>query len=463
MRATARPTAHVRGAARGAAAIVARAALLALAACSSSPPAAKPPPNVVLVLADTARADRMSLYGYERPTTPHLDARAASAVVFEAAHSQAPCTFPSVNSILTSRSPHHFFDQPLGDWSIPAAFPTVAEILRAHGYATFAVSASSVVRATPSKVNTVGGFAAGFDTFDERCRERPAWCVNERALTLARAARKPFFAYLHYMDPHHPYAAPRPYRNHFAQPIETSKRIASGDPQPILEAMYKRNERRDWSREVRFLSDSYDDEMRYLDAALDEMIAAMEALDPERGTLIVLAADHGEDFLEHGDLMHCRSLYETSLHVPLVLWIPGVAGTRVAGPVQNLDVVPTLLDLLGIDAAQAGLEGRSLRAAIGGDAIRTPAYAIHFTQRSILDGSDKLIYDLTTGSRRLYDLAGDPGETTELSSRETARAAALEQRVLERVAATEAGGDTARAARLSGQVEERLRTLGYIE
>ena len=419
-------------------------------------------PNVVLVLVDTLRADRTSLHGYARATTPRLDERARAAVVFDAARSQASCTFPSVNSLLTSRGPQHFYDQPVNSWAIPAGIPTLAEILARNGWSTFAVSASSVVRATPSDVNHTGGYGAGFATFDESCERRDATCVNVRALALARAARPPFFAYLHYMDPHHPYSPP-PGGRHFAKADPTMpRRIRAGDPGPILASIYAKHEKRDWSREVAYLSDSYDDEIRTLDGSLELLFGQIARLGGGRDTVVVLASDHGEDFLEHGDLMHCRTLHDTSLHVPLVMWLPGVAARRIATPVQNLDVVPTLLDYLGLDAEHEGLEGRSLRPLIEGRDDPAPVYAALEAQRAIVDGRDKLVLDLDTGRSRLFDVVADPGERTDLAAQRPDRADALVRRLREYVARTE-GADAHGAAKLSREVQDRLRAVGYLE
>jgi arylsulfatase A-like enzyme len=436
---------------------------LATVACTRGPDARDVPPNVVVILADTTRADRLSLYGYGRETTPRLARLASSAVVFEAARSQAACTFPSVNSILTSRYPFHFYDQPLGSWAIPAETKTMAEILKGHGYATFAVSASAVVRATPSKVNKVGGYAAGFDVFDESCVDRDAACVSGRAVALTAASQQPFFAYLHFMDPHHPYRPPDAFRHHFAKPIAGDDRLRRGDPGRILTSLYKRKEGRDWSREIAYLSDSYDDEIRYLDFELEHLLAKLRAASDGRDTIVVFASDHGEDFFEHGDLMHCRTLHDTSIHVPLVMWLPGVPGERVATPVQNLDIVPTLLDYLGIDATPYGLEGRSLRANIEGDTTSVPVYSAQSSLRAVVEGDDKLVYDLESTQAQLFDVTKDRAENDDLATMRADRAKALEESLLTRITATEGGGDTRRAERVSRKVQDRLRALGYLE
>lgn len=442
------------------------AACLALAAGCAPSEAPEPRPNVVLILVDTARADRLSLYGYPRATTPALERRAKSGVVFETARSQAACTFPSVNSLLTSQSPHHFLKQRLGDWSIPEGISSIAEILRRHGYATYAVSASSVVRATPSRQNKTGGYGRGFDVFDESCERQPGKCVSQRGLALVRRSPAPYFLYLHYMDPHHPYAAPQGFRHHFARPAPppTSPQLRRGDPKPLLRALYEQGQRGDWSAALRYLSDSYDDEIRYFDVVLEKLLSRLEQNRKGRDTLVVLTSDHGEDFLEHEHLMHCRSLYETSIRVPLVMWIPGVAGRRVAEPVENLDIVPTILDYLGIDPGADALEGRSLRSRIEGhEEPSSPTWAAQSDLRAVVTDGYKLIYDLRARNARLFDLANDPAERNDLAEADPERAGPLEKLLSDRVAATEARGDATRPLRLSEEVEKGLRALGYLE
>jgi hypothetical protein len=159
-------------------------------------------PNVIIVLVDTLRADHMSTYGYTRPTTPYLDTLAETSFVFERARSQAACTFPSVNTLFTSRYAFDYYQLPEGEMGIPDRFPTIAELLHDQGYATAAVSASPIVRVTPSDHNPSAGFGAGFDVFDETCLWDTAACVNLRAQKLLADLEEPFFLYLHYMEPH---------------------------------------------------------------------------------------------------------------------------------------------------------------------------------------------------------------------------------------------------------------------
>jgi arylsulfatase A-like enzyme len=144
-------------------------------------PAEPEPLNVIIVVVDTLRADHVGTFGYDRSTTPFIDRFASDAVVFERARSQAACTFPSVNSLLTSRYPGIFIRHPKGQMGIPSSCTSIAEILQDRGWSTTAVSASHIVRATPTEYNPGGGFDRGFDTFVEGCRWRHGSCLSNMA------------------------------------------------------------------------------------------------------------------------------------------------------------------------------------------------------------------------------------------------------------------------------------------
>ncbi len=424
--------------------------------------------NVLLILVDTLRADHLGAYGYARETSPHLDAFAARSVLFENARSQAPCTVPSVNSLLTSQHALRFqgrrrktLKMPLG---IPATAASAAEIFRANGYRTAAVSASPVVRRTPTRHNPEGGFDAGFEAFVEDCLREDAACVNRAALGLIDEMERPFFLYLHYMEPHAPYRPPPSYRRRFARDATRGGFVAEGNPKPIGRMLYGRGpevtlDDADWQH----LIDLYDDEIRYFDERFQGLLEALEQRDLTRNTLIVLASDHGENFRDHGHVEHCRDLFDSEIKTPLVIHVPGAGSSRrISLPVQNLDVVPTLVDLLGLDAGGARFDGRSLRPAIEGEALpAAPVLASWNTTRSLVSGPYKVLVDAEAGRVEVYDLSADPGESRDLGARERTLArhlGALLEREFER-----AGLDVALDPESARALEDRLRELGYLE
>lgn len=440
-------------------------ALLLLASCSRSGPER---PNLIIILVDTLRADHLGVYGYGRDTSPNVDAFARGAVRFASARSQASCTFPSANSILTSRSPARFLGQPGQAIGIPEGIPSIAEILRKNGYRTAAVSTSPIVRNTPHAVNPTGGFGRGFDTFEEKCLWRPAACVNARALEhLRREDGRPFFLYLHYIDPHAPYRPPPGERRHFrfARRGGSDKHfIRRGEMAPLM----KRTS--DGKRhggvtpaDLQHLIDLYDEEIAYFDRRFGELLAAMREAGILDDTVLVFTSDHGEDFLEHDYLSHCRTLFDTSIKTPLLVHVPGVEPRVVTAPVQNLDIVPTLLDYAGIDPAGLSLEGRSLRALIEGREDGEPRwqFASQAVFRSVSGDRFKLIHDLKGGEYWLYDVAADPEETRNVLTRERRSFHSLKDSLSSWIARTE--GEAGESVRKSEEAEARLKALGYLQ
>ncbi|HEY0558248.1 MAG TPA: sulfatase [Thermoanaerobaculia bacterium] len=439
------------------------AAALLLASCHRQPAR---PRNVILILVDTLRADRLSGFGYGRPTSPAVDAFAREAVKFTADRSQAPCTFPSVNSLLTSRWPAAFLDQPGQKLGIPPGIPSLAEILGQRGFHTVAVSASAVVRRSPSRFNPSGGFDRGFDVFHEDCVWRPAACVNAAAaphLQLPKPGDKPLFLYLHFIDPHGPYRPPPGRRRKFTTGSPDKEWVRLGDPNPIADWLYKGKPNPGFTpADVQYLKDLYDGEIAYFDSQFVELLAALRKAGLLDDSIVIFTADHGEEFLEHGDVKHCRNLFDTTLHVPLLVRVPGVAPHTVASPVAGLDLVPTVLDYLGIDAKGRRFEGRSLRPEIegtGGQREGEIQYGLQGTLRSASDDHFKLIQDLAGAPPRLFDLQADPGETRDVLAAQRRAYAALHDALTRWLAKNEGKGaaDAARAA------QERLRSLGYIE
>jgi arylsulfatase A-like enzyme len=435
---------------------------LVAVACGRELPA---PRNVLVVLVDTLRADHLSLYGYGRPTSPHLDRRGRRATVFEQARSQAPCTFPSVNSILTSRYPIEFLGRGKGEHGIPAETPTWAEILAAHGFSTGAVSASFVVRDGRSAERPEGLFGRGFDRFDESCERRPADCVNARALAMLDELRPPFFLYLHYMEPHDPYGPPASFARRWSTGYRSELDFVNGGgmwrlkhalfgPEPAVPVR---------ARDFEHLRDLYDEEVAYFDEELERLMGALESRALLDETLVVLLADHGEHLqFEHHQLQHCQSVWEEAIRTPLVVWRPGEReGRRIADPVQNVDALPTVLDLLGVAHERGAFRGRSLRRLLdGGRLPERPGFAHHDRWLTAFDRRHKLIVDLETGERRLFDLAADPGEHYDLSA---SRPDALERLSEALRAWAAAEGLSAEELRRRGDAAKAtLRALGYL-
>ncbi|MDH3813441.1 MAG: sulfatase [Acidobacteriota bacterium] len=443
--------------------------LIALPLLSCDQQARRPrpaPKNVIVVMVDTLRADHMSAYGYERETTPFIERFASQGFVFEHARSQASCTFPSVNSLLTSRNPAIFTRQEEGQLGIPDEYPSIAEVLKEHGYRTIAVSASPIVRASPSEFNPIGGFDRGYDTFVEDTLWLPGGQVNRAIARELDTLEEPFFLYAHYMDPHGPYRPPERYEKRFAGEYDGHEFIRRGNPVPIGEMLYKNGRHFDITdRDIQHLVDLYDDEIRYFDGVFRRLIKNLEDRDLLDNTLIIISSDHGEEFLEHGHIKHCRGVWDTVTRVPLIFRFPGVeGGQRFGSAVQNLDIVPTILDYLEIEPEGLNLEGTSLLPVLEGDGpSREFAFADQRAYRSADDGRFQLILNGENGVVTLYDLISDPLEQHDLFRSDHPELARLSDALNMWLT------DTGQLMRFDEEIaaakkkEEELRALGYLE
>ena len=435
-------------------------------ACGLLPADPVPPRNVVFVLVDTLRADHMSLYGYERSTTPFIDSLAARSVVFDRARSQAACTFPSVNSILTSRYAFDFYRQEKGEMGIPGEYPTLAEILQAAGYRTLAVSASPIVRSTPSKENPGAGFGRGFDVFDETCLWNNAECVNTIALGHLQKLEEPFFLYLHYMDPHDEYRVTENSEiERFAGPYDGHDFIAAGDIDPIADMLFSDGPQFEITdRDIRHLVDLYDDEIRYFDSQLDGIFTHWESSGLLDRSLVVITSDHGEEFMEHNQVGHCRGVWDTLTRVPLILRSPVIeGGQRIEAPVQLVDLVPTLLDELDIDAPELVAEGVSLKGVMrGAPPVRHYSFSDQGRFRAADDGRWQIILDGVSSVITLFSTVSDPLAQRNVFSGSHPEAERLGNALKDwlQVSGQWVRFDAALAA--SKAKEDELRALGYL-
>ncbi|MBN8549611.1 MAG: sulfatase [Deltaproteobacteria bacterium] len=288
-------------------------------------------PNVLVILLDTLRADHLGMYGYERDTSPFLDSFAAQNVKFNFAVTAAPWTPPSVASIFTGKYPvsHGFFppnsrETAKSDHSVlSTAHQTLAEIFQAHGYVTAAVSPNPWIT---KEFN----FDQGFQDFVYLPRA-PAQKINDAAQELLgkfRSQDKPFFLYLHYLDPHDPYSPPDPYRSLY------SGKLSKGD----------------YSEEMLQKIGLYDGEIRYLDDALKNLFADLQKDGLLEDLVVVIVGDHGEQFNEHGFLTHGNTVFNVETHVPLIVKFGRNSPQSIIDhPVSTIDIFPTLLKAADID------------------------------------------------------------------------------------------------------------------
>jgi len=434
---------------------------LALGACK--PAAPQPPPNLLLIVVDTLRADRLGCYGAQRDTTPALDALAASGVRFQQARSTAPWTKPAVASIFTGLHPSAHGANRVKS-SLPESARTLAERLRDAGYRTAGVVSHDVLRG-------INGFAQGFDRYleDEAGGHDHVSTqgVTREAIALLdelAAQDAPFFLFVHYFDPHYNYlrhpefgfAAARAGRLDGTQPLVSLRKLGDG-----LSAS-----------EVGLLRDLYDEEIRFTDEGIGRLLQHLADLSLAQRTVVAATADHGEAFLEHGWLGHTRDLYDVLLRVPLILRAPGVAPRVVEQPVSMVSLLPTLLELLG-QPPDDTLQGASLGPLLRGE--RLPEQALYAevdflpvfdpakraAKQAIVAGGFKLIRDEQSGRFELYDLAADPGERRDLAASQPQRVQRMRKQ-LEQVAADARRGALPLHDREPSREElERLRALGY--
>ncbi len=436
-------------------------------------------PNLVLYVVDTLRADHLGCYGYDRPTSPRLDAFAREGVRFAEARAQSSWTKPAMATILTGLHPVTHGAERRAQGIAPEA-RTLAERLSEAGYDT------AMFTTNPTVVEKFG-FGRGFDRFEYvhqlqgRKRRSVRSAEMHRAATAwldGRAApERPFFLVVHTLDPHDPYRPEEPYRSRFAPGVDVASACCfRGERLGELSAEEAAIRRRDSMA-------LYDGEIAANDASFGRLVDDLRARRLLDRSAVVFTSDHGEEFHEHGGWRHAESLFEEVLRVPLVVRLPGgtSSGVTVVDPADQIDIAPTLLDLASIPAPPE-LPGASLLPVIGGGAappgeslawLRHPAFDVV----AIRDGNWKwlrhegALREVTgevggvagagEAAEALYDLEADPGERRNLLEAEPARRRALALRVKEaraRLARRQAAGEV----EIDPALDAELRALGYL-
>jgi len=454
---------------------------LGLLSCSPGPPEAKRL-NVLLVVIDTARADKFGCYGHPGGLTPRIDELATQGVLFEDSAAHAPWTLPSTASLLTSLHPQQhgaggYLDlAPLEAGGAPQVrfrgladeVETVTEAFQRGGWRTGAIVNVDFLDQEFGLTQGVHDLDAAW--YESNTEVRSATTTTDLALQwLDERGDEPFFLLAHYFDAHAVYEPPEEYRQRFAAPQDRgSTNFVFGTRQHMLllragqldlePALIERAER------------LYEAELAYVDAEVGRLIDGLEQAGLAEDTLVVLTADHGEEFLDHGGFEHGHTLYDELIRVPLVMRLSGhlTPGTVVGGTTPLVDVAPTLCDLAGLEVP-VSFSGRSLLPAMRGEAPPQRPVLAHgnFWGQPLVSwrsGRWKLILDPRGGQGErveLYDLEADPGERTDLAPAQPERVAALlaEYRSVEALLEARAEG---RPVELDEAGKRRLQALGYM-
>jgi arylsulfatase A-like enzyme/Flp pilus assembly protein TadD len=392
-------------------------------------------PNVLLVTIDTLRADHVGSYGAPEVSTPTLDALAREGVRFQLAISASPLTLPSHASILTGLYPPAHGVRHNGLFRLEARFDTLAERLHSAGYATGAVMGSVVLARRY-------GLDQGFERYDDEVSphaavpggylERDADAVTDRALEWLSTARRPFFLWTHYYDPHFEYRPPAPYAD-------------------------------------RFRERPYAGEIAFVDASLARLLAGLRESKLLDDTLIVATSDHGESLGEHGEVTHGYGLYDATLVVPLLLRGPGIPRGRVIEePVRTVDIAPTVLRRAGLEPSHLG-DGRDLAPLWHPEPPRSPRWAYAETLATRFDHgwsplfavrSPKHLY-VRAPRAELYALEQDPSQQRNLVEQAPSVAASVVTELDARIQQVLEREHHAVSVDLDASTRRRLAALGY--
>lgn len=437
-------------------------------------------PNVILLTVDALRADHVGYHGYERDTTPFLDSLADRVARFDTAISASSHTREALPALLSGAYPDVFAAN-----EYRCATETVADRLSTAGYATAGFHSNPYV-------SRAYGYDSGFDTFDDDLRlgrnrfmalvqraldkfllnkgeyHARAETINRKSLEWLDESDEPCFLWNHYMDPHGPYNPPEGYT--FAD-----RELSNSEAHDLYQKCIKRPDEVT-DEEIELLIDTYDGEIRYLDDQLRKVFDALNDRGLLDETLVVVTADHGDAFYEHGYYTHPRYLHEYLIHVPLLVSVPGDEPRHFERPMSLLNVVPTILDWAGVEAdlpgrslldagrvsvkshlnvAYASAQGENEHQGIRRFAVRDERWKVHLERD--LDSGEVVrtgVFDLESDQREQRSVESADERARELTER-------LETHSRERLTAVSSAVPTESDAESDDEIEERLEALGY--
>jgi arylsulfatase A-like enzyme len=425
--------------------------------------------NVVLIVVDTLGARHLQAYDSRLNNSPHIAKLAQEGVLFRNAYSVAPWTKPAIASIFTSLLPSEHKLRDLHD-KLSTEQLTMAELLKLRGYATMG-------KVSHTFLNEKQGFSQGFDSFEvvpfrgNVHHAITSETVSTRALRWLEqhqkeSAKKPFFMFLHYFDPHYNY-------QHHPQFDRTSK--YKGKLQPGTDIRELRRLIPELTKEdIQYLVDLYHEEIQFTDHHIGRVIDDLKKRGLDSNTLVILTADHGEEFMEHDFIGHTRTLYDELVNIPLIFWLPGkLKPAEIKENVSALDILPTVLALENSESALSSkmsgvsllptlLQGREVAA------DREILFEVDFrssgikaNQAGVKREKLKVIYDKPSQNWALHDLERDPFELNDQKSQYPADLQAL-QKILESLMSKQGQQAEPVSSVASPEEVEQLKSLGYM-
>jgi arylsulfatase A-like enzyme len=407
-------------------------------------------PNIIIVVSDALRKDHLGCYGYKKNTSPNIDLFAEEATLFSYAFAQSPSTKPSITSLFTSLYPcqHNVIDN---ENILPLSLLTLAEVLSQSRYITAGFTENL-------RISGKFKFSQGFNTWvfknarKKELKERNY--IDEHILAwLEKNHKKPFFLYIHFLDPHAPYLPPPPYSNMF-------------DPD------YKGNSGGTNSK-LEHLMALYDGEIRFIDSRFSLIIKKIKELGILENSVLFFTSDHGEEFRERGNLHHSSSVNGEQINIPLLIRYPELFKKMSEKKlVQHIDIFPTVLDILHIKHPSIPLEGSSILARNNRSITQKKGQKTIISEHSrkdkglglqkcIIRGEWKLIHNIRLDSFILFNIYEDPAETTDLAEEKPEAARQLKALLLSWEQRLKGIVDP-KSIRLEKKTKEELKSLGYI-
>jgi arylsulfatase len=420
--------------------------------------------NIILIILDTTRADRLGCYGYKRQTSPWLDRLANESVVYTRAIAPSSWTLPSHASLFTGKytTSHGARYDPNGPLNLTNAIKDqsdwnkkfrarglgkkehmLAEILKKAGYATGAVVSSPWLK-------RIFGLDKGFDYYDDDqitnfFSKRASQVTSQALRWLKRTSRKKFFLFLNYFDPHYPYMPPGKFAHAF---------LPKGSLPPGI---------KNSPEEMNAL---YDAEILYMDYHIGKLLKKLKQLGLYDSSWIIVTADHGELLGEHGQIGHGNSLYQGELHIPLIIKYPGTEVTPRQEDVclQLTDILPMILKRLQIPSPP-NIQGNvppTIKHPIFAEVYPLPSVSQDGTWRTIYNGNFKFLWN-SKGNNLLFNLDEDPSESINLLEQYPDRAKSMELAINEFITSLPKPGPSGPPQEIDNDTKKALKSLGYVK